>query len=266
MLEMLKRLEEDSQDDERELLDGGDDAEDDLVQRLSNVNLGEFWSDMSTVENCLLNYNVFKDTASYEALWDLLNGSEREKFLRIVQDTSSEQAKELLESEELLKHRIDPWWEAPSLVNEESAPRSKITIANFGPPPPVMEVPESLVNPVTIATGPPLLYNIAAVWFVCSHSQSACSQNDCSFSLAYAYVSRHLLVSPLHDLARDSSDRQEAKKLISTIVPFLVQKKTRALFGSLDEVVTDVWSRFESVSDAGRVFISFPWRLPLTTR
>ena len=55
MLEMLKRLEEDSQDDERELLEGDDDAEDDLVQRLSNINLGEFQSSMSIVEGDMLN-------------------------------------------------------------------------------------------------------------------------------------------------------------------------------------------------------------------
>ena len=46
MLEMLKRLEEDSLDDERELLEGDEeDAADDLAQRLSNVDLGKLYSD-----------------------------------------------------------------------------------------------------------------------------------------------------------------------------------------------------------------------------
>ena len=46
MLEMLKRLEEDSLDDERELLEGDEeDADDDLARRLSNVDLGKLHLD-----------------------------------------------------------------------------------------------------------------------------------------------------------------------------------------------------------------------------
>ena len=45
MLEMLKRLEEDSLDDERDLLEGDEEPEDDLAQRLSNVALGKLLLD-----------------------------------------------------------------------------------------------------------------------------------------------------------------------------------------------------------------------------
>ena len=45
MLEMLKRLEEDSLDDERDLLEGDEEPEDDLAQRLSNVDLGKLLLD-----------------------------------------------------------------------------------------------------------------------------------------------------------------------------------------------------------------------------
>jgi hypothetical protein len=67
-------------------------------------------------------------------------------------------------------------------------------------------------------------------------------------SIAYAYVVRYFAASPLSAFKTDDQDLQEASRIISQLVPCLTDRKSKALHSSLDDVVTDVWSRFVPVS------------------
>jgi hypothetical protein len=66
-------------------------------------------------------------------------------------------------------------------------------------------------------------------------------------SIAYAYTTRYLSTSPLSSIKTDDQDFQEALRIISQLVPALTDQKSKVLHSSLDDVVTDVWSRFEPV-------------------
>ena len=71
-----------------------------------------------------------------------------------------------------------------------------------------------------------------------------------AYSIAYAYTIRSLSTSPLSFLKTDDPDFQEARRIISQLAPFLTESKSKVLHSSLSGVVTDVWSRFDSVSRA----------------
>ena len=68
-------------------------------------------------------------------------------------------------------------------------------------------------------------------------------------SIAYAYVTRHLSTSPLSSLDHEDPDYQEAKSIFIQLVPFLTARRSQTLYQSLEEAITDMWSRFEIVSD-----------------
>ena len=68
-------------------------------------------------------------------------------------------------------------------------------------------------------------------------------------SIAYAYVTRHLSTSPLSSLDHEDPDYQEAKSIFIQLVPFLTARRSQTLYQSLEEAITDLWSRFEIVSD-----------------
>ncbi|KAJ7628639.1 hypothetical protein FB45DRAFT_41847 [Roridomyces roridus] len=130
MLELLKRFEEESLDAEEE-----DEEESDLARRMQDV-----------------------DLESSDQLWALLTPDEREKFLKVMENPSSELAQQLLASQELENEKQDPWWDSDS-----SSPEP-------------IQVPPSLSSP---NGGPSLIYNICAVF------------------VTYAYTTRHLSISPL---------------------------------------------------------------------
>lgn len=66
-------------------------------------------------------------------------------------------------------------------------------------------------------------------------------------SIAYAYVSRHLATSPLSSFAPENDDHQEARRIISQLVPFLTDRKATTLHTGLSSVITDIWSRWDVV-------------------
>ena len=68
-------------------------------------------------------------------------------------------------------------------------------------------------------------------------------------SIAYAYATRHLSTSPLSSLNHENPDYQEAKNIFIQLVPFLTARRSQTLYQSLEEAITDMWSRFEIVSD-----------------
>jgi len=97
------------------------------------------------------------EAVSPEDLWALLKPEEREKFIKALNDPSGELAQQLLASEEIYRDRREPWWEA-SLGKDGS---SQV----FGAEPEIMTIPTSMIKPVPI--GPPLIYNLFAIWCAC---------------------------------------------------------------------------------------------------
>ncbi|KAI0076593.1 hypothetical protein K474DRAFT_1684749 [Panus rudis PR-1116 ss-1] len=210
MMELLKRFEEESLEDDA-LLDDEDD-EDDFTSRFKNMDL---------------------ENASYDELWAALTPAERDKFMKALNDPSSELAQTLLTSEELERQKIEPWWEAPADI-EPSDDTPSISPLRYGHKPRMMSIPEAVVKAAAANanTGPSLLYNLCSVlpltvWF----------------RLAYAYVTRHFATSPISSLDPQDPDREDARKTISRLVPFLTDKKSKVLMPNLTAVVTDLWSR-----------------------
>ncbi|KDQ19002.1 hypothetical protein BOTBODRAFT_481020 [Botryobasidium botryosum FD-172 SS1] len=157
--------------------------------------------------------NVDLDSADTNVLWSALSEKQREQFMRAMRDPSSELAQELLASEDLALYAFTPWWEASSIDGSEHAP------------PAMMELPESMVGGTGSVRGPSLLYNLFAI------------------SLAYAYATRRLQLSPLSSIAPTGPDGDAAHGLVVKLVPFLADPKSAVVFESVEEVVTDIWSR-----------------------
>ncbi|KIM90558.1 hypothetical protein PILCRDRAFT_812311 [Piloderma croceum F 1598] len=207
MMELLKRLEKQSQEDDQNLLETDDDVDEDaavdLAQRLGDMDI---------------------NSISPDDLWSMLTPEERKKFMKALDNPSSELAQQLLASETLDSERLEPWWEAPSLNDGTQALPTK----QYGVKPEVMPIPSAI--PKMLVTGSPLLYNI------------------CAMCLAYAYTTRYLSISPLSSLNADNPDFQEARRIISQLAPFVTDRKSKILHSSLDSVITDIWSRFEAAT------------------
>lgn len=111
------------------------------------------------------------DSASYDEMWNALTPAERERFLRALDDPHSELAQQLLASEDLEKEQIEPWWEAAATAEVEDPTGSSSTRPpkrRHGGKPTIMPIPEPLVKQSshTAVTGPLLLYNLIALWYV----------------------------------------------------------------------------------------------------
>lgn len=165
------------------------------------------------------------DTAAPDMLWLRLTPEERRKFLKVIDNPESELAKQLLASEQLEKEIREPWWDSPAPPEEHGQVDHK-TGHKFGTKPGSMSIPKSLVKD-TLA-GPSLVFNMAAI------------------CIAYAFATRQLAWSPLSSLPALSVDRQEAQKIISQLVPFLVDQSGTTLYKDMISMITDVWSRFET--------------------
>ncbi|KAF7342012.1 hypothetical protein MVEN_01788400 [Mycena venus] len=200
MLELLKRFEEESAAVEDEL---EHEDENDLARRLENVDL---------------------ESTSPDHLWNLLTPSEREKFLKVMEDPSSEVALQLLASEELEVEKQEPWWTAEDL----SEPPTK----HYGAPPDPIEVPPSLTTPNR--TAPSLIYNICAVF------------------ITYAYATRHLSASPLS--TAPEPDAEAARALFAELTPFLTSRTSKTLHPTLDSALTDLQSRLSPDSATPQLF------------
>ncbi|KII87478.1 hypothetical protein PLICRDRAFT_664480 [Plicaturopsis crispa FD-325 SS-3] len=212
MMEMLKRFEQDSAEDDIDALADNDD-ETDLSRRLANVDLS---------------------AASSDYLWSLLTPDERDKFTRAFDDPSSELAQQLLTSEELERERYEPWWEAPSLNVEENEALHPGSFKRYGASPQLMTVPSNMRKPLPL--GSSLIYNI------------------CLVCIAYAYVTRHLAVSPLSSASSNEVEHEESRNLISRLVPFLTDNKSKTVHPTLSSAVTDIWSRFDADTMPGSFF------------
>ncbi|KAJ6610506.1 hypothetical protein B0H10DRAFT_1222309 [Mycena sp. CBHHK59/15] len=209
MLELLKRFEEHSaaQGGSQSLEDDEDD-ESDLARRLQSVDL---------------------ESTSPEHLWTLLAPSEREKFLKVMDDPSSDLALQLLASEDLETHKQQPWWDASSADLDPTAFPSK---KRLGVPPSPIQVPLSLLS--SNRSGQSLMYNI------------------CALCIAYAYTTRHLSSSPLSVASNDDADA--ARTIFSQLTPFLTTRTSKILYLSLDSAITDIHSRLPTGSATPRLF------------
>ncbi|KAF8074905.1 hypothetical protein FPV67DRAFT_1475407 [Lyophyllum atratum] len=167
--------------------------------------------------------DIDMDSASTADLWAKLTPAEQEQFRKLMDDPTSGLAQQLLASEELENERYAPWWDADVVADNpdgQSPPHRR-----YGARPEVIQIPSAIVKP--IPNGPPLFYNICAV------------------CIAYSFTTRHLSVSPLSSLQPEDVDFEEARRLISQLVPFLTARKSATLFPNLSSLMTDIWSRFE---------------------
>ncbi len=161
MMDLLKRFEEDSQDDPFADPENGDDDDDDddddLERRLAGIDLGEFFF---LVRVGAPGLNAV-GSASADNIWAVLTPEERARFTRAVQDPASELAKTLLASPDIADDVPTPWWEASS-----STPQAHVPPSHPARVPDVMAIPEALlVAPTPSPPTPafPLAYNLVAI-------------------------------------------------------------------------------------------------------
>ncbi|KDQ25058.1 hypothetical protein PLEOSDRAFT_1078943 [Pleurotus ostreatus PC15] len=148
MMDLLKKFEEDSlkQDDgdgDDSDGEGSDDETNELSKRLRGVDL---------------------DSTLPDDLWTLLTPSQQQKFLKALQDPSSELAQQLLASEQIEKDTVLPWWNDHNHGIPEPDGEHETELKDslrYGEDPRPMPVPTRLVTPVE--GGPSLVYNIVAV-------------------------------------------------------------------------------------------------------
>lgn len=206
VLGILKRLEDESLQDHNEFLHVSDDEDDG-----GDGDVG--------LEKRLAGLDI--DSASADELLERLSKEERNTFFKLLRDPASEPAQKLLASTDLDKELQPPWWDAPQVPSDDL----NATATRYGHRPPLMEVPIGLRrwNPES----PSLLYNV------------------CSVFIAYAYVTRHLSMSPLSSSGNSWQDKSEARRLIARAVPFITDRQSKLLHVSLTDAVTDVWARLD---------------------
>ncbi|KAJ7135483.1 hypothetical protein C8R43DRAFT_929429, partial [Mycena crocata] len=208
MLELLKRFEEDSAA-QGELTGEDEDEvdESDLSRRLQSVDL---------------------ESTTSDHLWGLLTSVEREKFLKAMEDPSSDLALQLLASKDLEVEKQEPWWTHSAVSQNLPGPSTK----RHGSPPDPILIPSSLISPTR--SGPSLIYNICAV------------------CIAYAYVTRHLSISPLS--AASEPDLDASRVLVSQLTPFLTSRTSKTLHHTLESAITDIHSRLPADSATPQLF------------
>lgn len=178
----------------------------------------------------------------------MLTPAERSKFIKVFDDPTSELAQQLLSSEQLEKEIQEPWWEAPNTDEDggEDAVQNLRPGRQYGERPTFMDIPGLMVKPFALEH--PFIYNICAIWSVFSSHFIDQFQLTRKISISYAYITRHLGTSPLSKLDRENPDYHEARRLISQMVPFLTGRKSTLVYPNLPAVITDIWSRFDLVS------------------
>ncbi|PPQ62896.1 hypothetical protein CVT24_006294 [Panaeolus cyanescens] len=201
MIQLLQRFEDESQQEDPLDSDDDDDSSD-LMSRFASI-------DISSV--------------SSEVLWSLLKPDERDKFLKALQNPSSDLAKKLLSSDLLEAEIQQPWWKLDDMSNK---PANR-EIAE------VSRIPDSLVSEMR------------------RRYQSCLSYLN---SVAYAYITRHLGTSPLCYLQFDFPEYHEAIRIFTRMVPFLTDRKSTTLYPDLLTAVTDLWAGFELGSVSSELF------------
>lgn len=86
---------------------------------------------------------------SADELWDSLSEEQRVKFLKTMEDPSSDLTKQLLADGGFLHKTFTPWWRSREAGTDKC--------------PAMMSIPHALVEKMP-NDSPSLLYNICAVW------------------------------------------------------------------------------------------------------
>jgi hypothetical protein len=81
---------------------------------------------------------IYADKVDHETLWGLLSEDEKQRFTKIVTDSSSEDFKQLLNARVLLEGHKAPWWtsEDPSQATApalKQVPSSMLASGKFNP-------------------------------------------------------------------------------------------------------------------------------------
>ncbi|KAL1696759.1 hypothetical protein GGG16DRAFT_42906 [Schizophyllum commune] len=217
MMEVLKRFEEEAAGGGLDEDEEGEDGEegDELAARLEGVDL---------------------DSIPPDELWELLTPEQRAKFLEAVNNPESELARSLLASEQVAIRL--PWWEVDVSSGARNASTNDVetTASHEGGTsnrPSPMRIPTRMIKPLPVGQVS-LVYNFVAI------------------CIAYAYIVRHLALSRLGDAAGEEA--AEAGRILRSLVPFLVDKRSRTVFSGLEEAVTDVWSRMEERTRSAPLF------------
>lgn len=230
-MEMLKKFEEEDLAADEEL-DEGDDEEDpnwrlereELERKLDGVDL---------------------DSLSPTAVLELLSPSQREAFIKTIQDPAKISA--LVESE---FEGDRPWWEDEKLVSEEIDVREEDnssdaeSLADASLFPPLVDVSAlphlKIGENGEVLVNPQLVYNISAVL------------------LAYSYVLRTFSLRAFAFLPTHSAERVAATELIATLVPLLVEKS--------NVLLPDVGSSIDYVVGRAGISVLSPRLLPVLMR
>ena len=143
MMELLKRFEESNAEEADSDSEG--EEEDALARRLKGVDLGtpRLGSHLHPTDAPV------QDSVSPEDLWNLLPEEQRFKFLKTMEDSSSDLTRQLLADGGLLHKQFTPWW------RDREDPAVKRPV--------MMSIPRAMVERMP-NDGPSLLYNICAVW------------------------------------------------------------------------------------------------------
>ncbi|KAG8963606.1 hypothetical protein FRC03_002801 [Tulasnella sp. 419] len=129
MMELLKKFEDESLENDELGDDEDDEDEEDALESLSK----QF-------------ENVDIESISTSDLWNLLPVSQRTKFLKTIQNPESEVVKDLLSSEAIAKSISPPWWELEEGIK-----------------PTLIEVPPPLLSTTSATPSKPLIHNIFAL-------------------------------------------------------------------------------------------------------
>lgn len=87
----------------------------------------------------------------------MLTPQERERFLGVINDPSSDIAQQLLSSEELLGTLREPWWKRSESPDDPTIPRN-----HHREQPSMMQIPGSMLK--LVPNRPLLIYNLASIW------------------------------------------------------------------------------------------------------
>lgn len=153
MLALLRKFEDEYAEEPDVLTEDGDD----LARKLEAVDLGGF----SNLEEIQRSRKTDSDQVEPDVIWSMLSPSQRDSFLKVIRDPSSEFAQQLVSSVELQQDCRKPWWESPMLESDDAT----VDDFEFGALPNMISIPQSLIAPGGVSESNHFLeYNILALW------------------------------------------------------------------------------------------------------
>ncbi|KAF8326830.1 uncharacterized protein EI90DRAFT_1876391 [Cantharellus anzutake] len=162
------------------------------------------------------------DRATTSEVLAALNDDERATFTKMLKDPNSKAAKEVLSFHDVASQSWKPWWESENEDTNSSLGELTTLTESFDA---MLSAPTKMCP-----ASHPILYNVVSVL------------------LSYAFTTRHLATSPL--LVLLDNDQDASREDIAVTAPFLLDRRSTVAFRSVEEVITELWSRDESFSNA----------------